>query len=86
MADHFKRCKKKTKLDGNANPAIENSVIKVIEKDKPESTGENKLSLTETCSSLLDIHSWNLDIGITIKNKCVGIIIKNKCNLCGDLE
>ena len=64
----------------NANPAIENSVIKVIEKDKPESTGENKLSLTETCSSLLDIHSWNLDIGITIKNKCIGIIIKNKCN------
>ena len=59
LADHFKRCKKKTKLDGfqiNANPAIENSVIEeVIEKDKSESTGENKLTLTETCSSLLDI-------------------------------
>ena len=54
----FKTLQKENKLDGyqiNAKCAIENSVIKVIEKDKPESTGENKLSFTGTCSSLLDI-------------------------------
>ena len=55
---HFKRCKKKTIFDGlqiNAKPAIENSVIDDIEKDKSPIIGENKLSLAETCSSLLDI-------------------------------
>ena len=56
LANHLKRCKKKTILDGlqiNAKPAIENSVIE--DTGKSESRGENKLSLTETCSSLLDI-------------------------------
>ena len=55
---HLKRCKKKTIFDGlqiNAKPAIENSVIDDIEKDKSPIIGENKLSLAETCSSLLDI-------------------------------
>ena len=55
---HFKRCKMKTIFDGlqiNAKPAIENSVIDDIEKDKSPIIGENKLSLAETCSSLLDI-------------------------------
>lgn len=56
LANHLKRCKKKTILDElqiNEKTAIENSVIEDIEKS--ESRGENKLSLAETCSSLLDI-------------------------------
>ena len=55
---HFQRCKKKTILEGlqiKAKPNIEDSATEVIEKTKSFNIGEKKLSLDETCSSLLDI-------------------------------
>ena len=55
LSDHFQRCKKKSIAGTQLNSKLLIKTSEVIEKETQKISDANKLSLTETCSSLLDI-------------------------------